>query len=1265
MPTAILPGLRAALACFAATALAARGLVAAEMPDEPPPFEEVCFADFHIERDGCPSRQRITSLFEPVGGHRGDISEQSFYGRPVQHLAGLFRLKPRWKSDTVLRLLLASPKRFGIHFWNGSRGILLRYHSDPNRGWSAYGTTRKGKGPLPETAALWALDNGRYYRSGRRTIEIRHHQDQVIVSHGDLVLLRAPLEGTPKEVYIEGEADIRGIALARSGPPPVERIDRPVVWQCDRPADLEWHEIGNPNADGPTFRSDDGTVRLSATAETTSGGAFVDLGRPGFHEFIFELVDPQPGTGVFLGDDAGRPIAKVAFFRADTLKVTTYHSIDLDGNAWGKQYNLDYHIVPRAGRRQWLRLVAGGGCFRYATSGDGVHFTEPASSGRTVRGACCTAGLFCTVTSKTTDRTLALRSLRIRRLQRLSSLTPEGLLRRVGPLEVAADFDDWEARVAESRPWDVPPPTWRRACSVYSLVHNAAGGDRILDDLLTSLLAEDRPLEWKLGLLDEAALVADFREYGKHLDVGRRFEALYVTLGRQLARQGHPAPFSVVSHAMLRSPGWNIRLNAFPQELLRHELIGLAQNEDWQRVAEVCRRIRYFTWLDELGRDLKPQRTDDARSRQLVAWATAQATLHGGRGTARPDEADVNGFRHPLEEQTGKAGFNVYQEFRAALAADAPHAACRALGAARGTARDELLPSPDDSRLLVALSVAVRQSIEQHPALRAAMQQHFGPRAALRMQKAGADGDVSAVHDIGVQFTGTAAAAEAHQWLGDRLLSQGHAGKALGEYHWAIASAPDEQRTSLAARQRLAAAMLGRDQGEPAQTTVQIGTLPLSPQRFEQLVGQARGAHAVGSGGDTSGIASGPPPGHYHPKTLTTLDTAGEKSPDGMPQDLCQQGIDLGARRIAVRAIDKLLLLATGQQQVLFDLEAAKNVWAERFAPEQCSAWWSLGPLPVTVCGKSVFHCRLEEEASRLVCRSLEDGKPTWDSPDGAAAVVSDVLPVGADLVALALTQDLGWHRTLHLARFDPTTGRQQAAREIVRLRDYWSGAVPCRAVLANHLVVATVAGSVLCCDLEGRVQWIRRQVMVPPPESLSKAEDWLRQAHRRPLVADGRVYATQPGVWAVECMDLEAGTLYWRTPLPRLVCLAGRLGSRLIVETDDGLAALDVADGEVLWRHTVDEKSDMRVCGGPEALCYAALETADDPQQPRRPMLVWVDPEDGGTLAETVLDTSDTLPDTRHPLPGPMLTVAGQTWLFMATAENPNSRAICVLAHE
>src|SRR6185295_12764340 len=92
----------------------------------------------------------------------------------------------------------------------------------------------------PERAALIGSDNDRYNRTGFGPIALHYHDGQLMMTRGNVRLLSAPLPAQPSEVYFEGSALWRKIALFRCGPPPPEDEPRPVVLRSDKPARLPW-----------------------------------------------------------------------------------------------------------------------------------------------------------------------------------------------------------------------------------------------------------------------------------------------------------------------------------------------------------------------------------------------------------------------------------------------------------------------------------------------------------------------------------------------------------------------------------------------------------------------------------------------------------------------------------------------------------------------------------------------------------------------------------------------------------------------------------------------------------------------------------------------------------------------------------------------------------------------------------------------------------------------------------------------------------------
>ena len=123
-------------------------------------------------------------------------------------------------------------------------------------------------------------------------------------------------------------------------------------------------------------------------------------------------------------------------------------------------------------------------------------------------------------------------------------------------------------------------------------------------------------------------------------------------------------------------------------------------------------------------------------------------------------------------------------------------------------------------------------------------------------------------------------------------------------------------------------------------------------------------------------------------------------------------------------------------------------------------------------------------------------------------------------------------------------------------------------------------------------------------------------QVHEPPLVDQGRIFATQPGMWEIESMELETGRLRWSQAVPELSCVSGLLEERLIVETADEVAALDAKTGRVVWRRQLGRRLDARLCSKPGGILVVEVESVEQPRG-FRPVLVWLDPESGEVKKE------------------------------------------------
>ncbi len=118
---------------------------------------------------------------------------------------------------------------------------------------------------------------------------------------------------------------------------------------------------------------------------------------------------------------------------------------------------------------------------------------------------------------------------------------------------------------------------------------------------------------------------------------------------------------------------------------------------------------------------------------------------------------------------------------------------------------------------------------------------------------------------------------------------------------------------------------------------------------------------------------------------------------------------------------------------------------------------------------------------------------------------------------------------------------------------------------------------------------------------------------------------------------------------------MTGLVGERLIVETGDGLLALSLAKGDVLWHHDTGDLLEAELCGGPGQIVFARrAKTTDNPNQ-SRPTLVWLDAATGQPLAHAGLESLR----QDQPMFGPMLVVDGRLWAFFAANDSDPNRTL------
>jgi hypothetical protein len=152
-------------------------------------------------------------------------------------------------------------------------------------------------------------------------------------------------------------------------------------------------------------------------------------------------------------------------------------------------------------------------------------------------------------------------------------------------------------------------------------------------------------------------------------------------------------------------------------------------------------------------------------------------------------------------------------------------------------------------------------------------------------------------------------------------------------------------------------------------------------------------------------------------------------------------------------------------------------------------------------------------------------------------------------------------------------------------------------------------------------------------------------------------VYATQPGVWGVECLELEGGRLVWRQGAGSLIRLVARTGDRLILETSDGPAALDPETGKVLWVRQVQQCLTTRICAQPSSIVCLAIHSGRTrgQQSPDGIALSWCNPENGEPLGSCVVEGRG------QPawFLGPVAVGENRQWMALANQQQPARREL------
>jgi outer membrane protein assembly factor BamB len=1262
-------------------------------------FEKVCFDEFR-EPQEFPGKAEVERFLKPVDGLPHDLQETAQDGRTVTNITGLFRLSEPWAAESALRVSLvtrnprAVPLR--LFFWNGKQGVLASCHETTREAdamlgeWSVYGAGRTEGQTKPQWLDLWATDEGRYARLMAGTFTIHYEKGRLAATRANVLLWSVPFANPPTEVYLDAAATVRGLKFFRCRGVPLPAAGLPVVTQIDKPATLDWQQLAeketprgakdkgrNPTQAGKLEKLEDGRVRLSMAGKSNLVEATAAVGPDGLHQYVFEVEDASPGSGVMLANVHGDALARLGFSGTPDGQLVMGVQ-ELRGREAKKYYApVDKQAAPFVGHRHWVRLLLGAGMFRVWTSPDGLTWSLVPELVGHLPGACHRIGLY--LGPEVRPRSITLRQVQVCRFELLDSLVPEALFQRARTADEWDNIYRWTAVAEKNRPDDVAESAWLRACTLRTLAEGCLGelGQMLVMRLAEDWVAEPGDVELQCRRVGELLPLLDATSVN-HYKLPRIFEQI----GRALIDQRDPKAFTHMQQAMVSLPFLQAEeLPLYLSPVLRFELLLAVYENRWSDVADLCRRVQYFMrmraydgwlvagdaqlaflleWAASLAAANLPSSSADVAAKpalelMLPAAALARAGMKNPALAARRAallwklrktgrHLPVN-TAHPLLEHFDRETYSSAVDFQTALGEHAYREASQFITRAPPALGERLFPSADDPQWRTSLPVTFEMALDESPELLRTLQQEFGPLGELRAKQAIAAGDAAAVKTVALAFPRTEAAALAYRWLGDRELSGGHLPQATGHFQEALHSAAAETRGDLTARLRLAGALAGLDLGEPATQAVHFGEHDLAPVQFEQLVADLLRARAPATRADVVQPAE-----NYRAKAWGTLPLPWEPRANG------ESSSELGylPRATAVTFTSQSMILNSPGRAVAFNLSDGRTRWTQSAsAGDESLRGPQIAYQPV-VAGTRLLLRRLRPNGLELACLDPADGRVLWTTT-GSFDVVSDPLWIGQELLALISESSTPGNLTVKLAKFDPQSGNLISRATLAEFHDLWKGMIPCRATAVADRIVASLGGCVLCCNTAGRVQWLRLQTYFTRIAELG-SYGYLpfpyRQIHTPPLVQNGRVYVTQPGVWAVECLDFLTGRLLWRHAEPELRQVVAMDGKRLVIETSRGIATLDPATGKPLWHYqdkTSIERIDVSAIVTPAGIVYCNSHWHYSAPG-IVPALVWLEADTGKVryAAPVALDAVSHSPKS---LLGPLFLQGSRIWAPLVTA--------------
>ncbi|PQO42634.1 PQQ-binding-like beta-propeller repeat protein [Blastopirellula marina] len=1097
----------------------------------------------------------------------GEVEEFRDGDHPQIRLKGWFRLRGPLPAGTVLRFAVSDLDKLRFHFYCGDTGVsVVKYRHDYNP-WYAYAMQRGEDGVQPRGLVLEANDSYREQRSNARhyqpvAIYFDDTTSELVIYRGDAEVIRTPLPGNPDQIYFEGESIVRQMNLWPIDEfPAPQSPEYPAQVTIDKPAELPWEEKLAKNA--TLEKNADGSVSLVIDSPDNHSWACVPLPGYGMRMVDLELSHVDRSFAIFLTrhdqppaegkpQEIPPPRDGVVFGRnRRTENLYARFSYPFDGNMETDR-NVWESPSTEVGDHVWLRLFQGGGQIKGWISRDGIHWALLSSEANNAKEYYDYLGIGAARVEG--ERHLTIQKIVVRELPTLTGLFPESHWRQVDQI-----------------PWKQLENSSRRTES-YTLPE----GTSLAPDLATALrryTGKDLSLEGTIALCEEAmqgktpeqqqAIVNEILALTKTWPLEYN-QKRFLTWSRDRLGEIYIDQLYTPNRqdvAQFRRRIFNLpTMNRDPQEYLAREqvnaeLLAAIEQERWADVLFHCETIqRYYSY----------DRNRARRDFPILNWAGGIAVRHAGRLVESQDYLTEGRLTSMLVEDLSKEAYNISADLNAALESGAIEDACRLITQIPESAVAGLAPSGSDPDHFFSIPAAIQMAVQNHQDLRQQMQAKHSDLAQLRLNAAIQRGDRQVIQLVTLQFFDTAAAAQAHLWLGDQATAAGNFATSLQHYLKASRSATGTLRSEVDAR----IMMLGHvppDGQEVPSGELAIGTTTLAARSLvDQTSGLRHSIPASDSVPHTDAPAISSPAWPESPWQPTELRWNGMwgNEKDRPPTAIREENTDWRRRDVAITLVQDQAFLSNRFELIKLDLTQRKLLWQQG---ERDQARGKAHDFPFTrtvplVVGDLVLCRMLHEKGFALYAFDRETGAPRWASNlEGQMVLATDPIAVQGRVLIVTLKELAQATHAVRLSHVDLATGEIIDSSDLFRIRDTWFDRGIGKIVQHQEQLLIDLGGVLASCDISGYLQWVRKQVTFP--QAIDNR--WAKQKLSDLVIVGDRAISFHAGCMRIECFDIATGHLNWTLPAVTVQRVERFDDQTVLVEDAHTWKLVAVADGQ------------------------------------------------------------------------------------------------------